>query len=56
MMASTLEKNGSAARLLGDDVITCIQEEMNGTGGALQAALPALHASDAEWIGGDVRR
>ena len=50
-MASTLEKNGAAAQLLGDDVITCIQEEMNGTGGALQAALPALHASDAEWIG-----
>ena len=50
-MASTLEKNRSAVQLLGPDVITCIQEEMNGTGGALQAALPALHASDAEWIG-----
>ena len=50
-MASTVEKNGSSAQLLGPDAIPCIQEEMNGTGGALQAALPALHASDAEWIG-----
>ena len=50
-MASTLEKNGSPAQLLGPDVIPCIQEEMNGTGGALQAALPALHESGAEWIG-----
>ena len=50
-MASTVEKNGSSAQLLGPDAIPCIQEEMNGTGGALQAALPDLHASDAEWIG-----
>ena len=50
-MASTVEKNGSSAQLLGPDAIPCIQEEMNGTGGALQAALPALHESDAEWIG-----
>ena len=50
-MASTIEKNGSPSQLLGPDVIPCIQEEMNGTGGALQAALPALHESDAEWIG-----
>lgn len=50
-MATSLEKNGSSAQLLGPDVIPCIQEEMNGTGGALQAALPALHESDAEWIG-----
>ena len=39
------------AQLLGPDAIPCIQEEMNGTGGALQAALPALQDSDAEWIG-----
>ena len=50
-MASTIEKNGSAAQLLGPTAIPCIQDEMNGTGGALQAALPALQASDAEWIG-----
>ena len=50
-MASRIEKNKSAAQLLGSDVITCIQEEMNGTGGALQAALPVLRESDAEWIG-----
>ncbi len=50
-MASTLEKNGSPSQLLGPNAIPCIQEEMNGTGGALQAALPTLQASDAEWIG-----
>ena len=50
-MASTIEKNGSAVQLLGPNAIPCIQEEMNGTGGALQAALPVLQASDAEWIG-----
>ena len=50
-MASILEKNGSPLQLLGPTAIPCIQEEMNGTGGALQAALPALQASDAEWIG-----
>ena len=50
-MATSLEKNGSSAQLLGPDAVPCIQEEMNGTGGALQAALPALHESDAEWIG-----
>ena len=50
-MASRIEKSGSAIQLLGSDVIRCIQEEMNGTGGALQAALPALRDSDAEWIG-----
>lgn len=50
-MAARVEKSGSAAQLLGSDAIPCIQEEMNGTGGALQAALPALQASDAEWIG-----
>ena len=50
-MASTLEKDGSLSQLLGPTAIPCIQEEMNGTGGALQAALPTLQASDAEWIG-----
>lgn len=50
-MATAIEKNGSPSQLLGPDVIPCIQEEMNGTGGALQAALPALHESDAQWIG-----
>ena len=50
-MASRIEKNGSAEQLLGPDAVYCIQEEMNGTGGALQAALPALQDSDAEWIG-----
>ena len=50
-MAARIEKNGSPAQLLGPDVIPCIQEAMNGTGGALQAALPTLQASDAEWIG-----
>ena len=50
-MASRIEKSGSAERLLGPNAVQCIQEEMNGTGGALQAALPALQGSDAEWIG-----
>ena len=50
-MASRIEKSGSAAELLGPEAVYCIQEEMNGTGGALQAALPALRESDAEWIG-----
>lgn len=50
-MAARIEKSESAARLLGPNAVFCIQEEMNGTGGALQAALPALGDSDAEWIG-----
>ena len=50
-MASMLEKNGSLSQLLGPNAIPCIQDEMNGTGGALQAALPTLQESDAEWIG-----
>ena len=50
-MAARVEKSESAARLLGPNAVFCIQEEMNGTGGALQAALPALGESDAEWIG-----
>ena len=50
-MASRIENAESAAQLLGPDAIFCVQEEMNGTGGALQAALPTLQESDAEWIG-----
>ena len=50
-MAARVEESGSAAQLLGPDAIPSIQEEMNGTGGALQAALPILQDSDAEWIG-----
>ena len=50
-MASRIESSGSSTQLLGPDGITCVQETMNGTGGALQAALPAIRASDAEWIG-----
>ena len=50
-MASRIEKSESAAQLLGPDAVFCVQAEMNGTGGALQAALPLLRESDAEWIG-----
>ena len=50
-MAARLEKSGSAVQLLGPNAVYSVQEEMNGTGGALQAALPALRESDAEWIG-----
>lgn len=50
-MANRLSKSNSVEQLLGPDAIPCIQEEMNGTGGALQAALPEIQKSDAEWIG-----
>ena len=50
-MAARVEKSGAAEQLLGPNAIVCIQEEMNGTGGALQAALPALRESDVEWVG-----
>ena len=50
-MVSRIEKSESAAQLLGPDAVFCVQAEMNGTGGALQAALPLLRESDAEWIG-----
>ena len=50
-MASRIEKSGTAEQLLGPNAVYCVQEEMNGTGGALQAALPALDESDAEWVG-----
>lgn len=33
------------------DAILCVQSEMNGTGGALQAALPEIQKSHAECIG-----
>lgn len=50
-MANRLSKNNSVEQQLGPDAIPCIQEEMNGTGGALQAALPNIQDSTAEWIG-----
>ena len=50
-MAAQLVDMESSEQLLGGNAITCIQEEMNGTGGALQAALPTLRESDAEWVG-----
>ncbi len=49
--ANRLTNSNSVEYLLGPNTITCIQEEMNGTGGALQAALPEIQKSDAEWIG-----
>ncbi len=33
------------------DAMLCVQSEMNGTGGALQTALPEIQKSDAECIG-----
>ncbi|MDE0481041.1 MAG: ARMT1-like domain-containing protein [Candidatus Poribacteria bacterium] len=50
-MANRIEKSGSSEQRLSANTMACIQEEMNGTGGALQAALPILRDSDAEWIG-----
>ena len=50
-MAARVEKSGHETQLLGPNAMPCIQEDMNGTGGALQAALPALQDADAEWIG-----
>ncbi|MDE0041478.1 MAG: ARMT1-like domain-containing protein [Candidatus Poribacteria bacterium] len=38
-------------RLFGPNAILSVQPEQNGTGGALQAAIPAVQESDAEWIG-----
>ena len=38
-------------RLCGRNAILCVQPEQNGTGGALQAAIPAVRESGAEWIG-----
>ncbi len=45
------ERREAAAQLFGADAILCVQSEMNGTGGALQAALEALRNSDAECVG-----
>lgn len=50
-MAARIEKSESPEQLLGPNAVYAVQAEMNGTGGALQAALPALRESDAEWIG-----
>ncbi len=50
-MAQRIAESESPEQLLGTNAITCIQEEMNGTGGALKAALTELRKSDAEWIG-----
>ncbi len=50
-MAARLVDMESSEQLLSGNAITCIQEEMNGTGGALQAALPELRESNAEWVG-----
>ncbi len=50
-MAARIEKSESSERLLGTNAICTVQEAMNGTGGALQAALPVIRESDAEWIG-----
>ena len=50
-MTARIEKSESPEQLLGPNAVYAVQAEMNGTGGALQAALPALRESDAEWIG-----
>ncbi len=50
-MAARISKDKSQEDLLGIDVIPCVQEKMNGTGGALQAAISEIKKSKAEWIG-----
>lgn len=50
-MATRLTDNISTELLLGANAVPCIQQEMNGTGGALQAAIPELRKTNAEWIG-----
>ena len=50
-MAARISKDNSQEELLGNDVILCIQQEMNGTGGALQAAISEIRKSNVEWIG-----
>lgn len=50
-MAARITDSEMHDQLLGADAVPCIQEEMNGTGGALQAALPEIQKSDAEWVG-----
>ncbi len=41
----------AVTHLCGPDAIICVQPESNGPGGALQAAIPAVQTSDAEFIG-----
>ena len=50
-MATRMTDSTTVDQSLGENAIPCIQQEMNGTGGALQAALPELRKSDAEWVG-----
>ena len=50
-MASRITNMELPEQWLGANAIPCVQEEMNGTGGALQAALPELRQSNAEWVG-----
>lgn len=50
-MATRLSNGNSVEQFLGPNSIPCIQEEVNGTGGALRAALHEIQKSDAEWIG-----
>ncbi|MCG9127109.1 DUF89 family protein [Candidatus Poribacteria bacterium] len=50
-MAARISKDNSKEDILGDSVISCVQEDMNGTGGALQAAISEIKKSKAEWIG-----
>jgi len=50
-MSTRMIDSTSVEQVLGSNAIPCIQQEMNGTGGALQAAIPELRKSDAEWIG-----
>ncbi len=50
-MAARIAESDIRNCMLGENAVPCIQEEMNGTGGALQAALPEIQDSDAEWVG-----
>lgn len=50
-MATRITDPESSEQLLGANAIPCVQQKMNGTGGALQAALPTLQEADAEWVG-----
>ncbi len=50
-MAARIVDSDAREQLLGADAVPCIQVEMNGTGGALQTALPEIQKSDAEWVG-----
>ena len=50
-MKDRISDNNSQERLLGPNATACVQKKMNGTGGALQAALPMIQKSESEWIG-----